>query len=47
MADASRLAGYVTDVTDEAAAGRLIDRILANHGPLDVLVQKISTRRHD
>jgi hypothetical protein len=47
MADASRLAGYVTDVTDEAAAGRFIDRILANHRPLDALVQKISTRRHD
>src|SRR5688572_20595854 len=39
--NASRLDGAVTDVTDEGAVNQLIERILANHGRLDALVNTV------
>jgi NAD(P)-dependent dehydrogenase (short-subunit alcohol dehydrogenase family) len=38
---ASFLEGHQVDVTDEAATGEFIDRILAAHGALDVLVNTV------
>jgi NAD(P)-dependent dehydrogenase (short-subunit alcohol dehydrogenase family) len=38
---AARLAGFGVDVTDEAAVGQLVDKILAQHSRLDVLVNAI------
>jgi NAD(P)-dependent dehydrogenase (short-subunit alcohol dehydrogenase family) len=38
---ASRLDGYVTDVTDEAAVAQLIEKILSKHGRLDALVNTV------
>lgn len=35
------LAGYAADVTDEAAVGRFVVNILAEHGPLDALVNTV------
>ena len=40
-ADGLRLTGYVADVTDEAAAGQLIGKILAQYGRLDALVNAV------
>ena len=40
-ARAARLAGFGVDVTDEAAVGQLVDKILAQHGRLDVLVNAV------
>jgi NAD(P)-dependent dehydrogenase (short-subunit alcohol dehydrogenase family) len=40
-ASAARLAGLGVDVTDEAAVGQLVDKILAQHGRLDVLVNAV------
>src|SRR5258706_1433983 len=40
-ANASRLAGHVTDVTDETAVGELVGKILADHGRLDALVNTV------
>ena len=40
-ADGARLAGHVTDATDEAAAGELVGKILAKHGSLDALVNTV------
>lgn len=40
-ANASRLRGYVADVTDEAAVGQLVAQILADQGPLDALVNTV------
>jgi NAD(P)-dependent dehydrogenase (short-subunit alcohol dehydrogenase family) len=39
--NAARLAGFGVDVTDEAAVGQLVDKILAQHGRLDVLVNAV------
>jgi NAD(P)-dependent dehydrogenase (short-subunit alcohol dehydrogenase family) len=36
-----KLTGYVTDVTDERSVQELVDRILASHGALDVLVNAV------
>src|SRR5258706_15842180 len=40
-ANASRLDGYVTDVTDEAAVSQLIEKILSKHGRLDALINTV------
>lgn len=40
-ANAPRLAGHATDVTDEAATGQLVARILAEQGRLDALVNTV------
>jgi NAD(P)-dependent dehydrogenase (short-subunit alcohol dehydrogenase family) len=40
-ADALRLSGHITDVTDEAAAGQLVGSILAQQGALDALVNTV------
>ena len=40
-ADASRLGGYVTDVTDESAVSQLVGKILAEHARLDALVNAV------
>jgi NAD(P)-dependent dehydrogenase (short-subunit alcohol dehydrogenase family) len=40
-ADTSQLEGFGTDVTDEAAVRQLIERILAQHGRLDILVNTV------
>ena len=37
----SRLGGHVTDVTDEIAVSRLVDKILSEHGRLDALVNAV------
>jgi NAD(P)-dependent dehydrogenase (short-subunit alcohol dehydrogenase family) len=37
----SQLAGFNADVTDEAAVRQLVERILAQHGRLDVLVNTV------
>ncbi len=39
--DASRLSGSQVDVTDDAAAGELITRVLEKHGRLDALVNTV------
>jgi len=36
-----RLAGFGVDVTDEAAVGQLVDKILAQNGRLDILVNAV------
>src|SRR5438874_804747 len=40
-ANSSRLDGAVTDVTDENAVAQLVEKILARHGRLDVLVNTV------
>jgi NAD(P)-dependent dehydrogenase (short-subunit alcohol dehydrogenase family) len=40
-ASGSRLAGYGTDVTDEAAVNQLVGKLLAEHGRLDALVNAV------
>src|SRR6266403_3778913 len=40
-ADAARLAGFEVDVTEEAAVRQLVEKILAQHGSLDVLVNTV------
>jgi NAD(P)-dependent dehydrogenase (short-subunit alcohol dehydrogenase family) len=40
-ANVSLMAGFSADVTDEAAVGQLIEKILAQHGSLDVLVNTV------
>jgi len=40
-ANSSRLDGYVTDVTDEAAVSQLIEKNLSKHGRLDALVNTV------
>ena len=40
-ANASQLEGFSVDVTDEAAVRQLVERILAQHGRLDVLVNTV------
>jgi len=40
-ASAARLTGLGVDVTEEAAVGQLVDKILAQHGRLDVLVNAV------
>ncbi len=37
----SRLGGYVADVTDEAAVGQLVGKIVSEHGRLDALVNTV------
>ncbi|HEV8291965.1 MAG TPA: SDR family NAD(P)-dependent oxidoreductase [Tepidisphaeraceae bacterium] len=39
--NASRLDGYVTDVTDESAVAQLIEKNLSKHGRLDALVNTV------
>jgi NAD(P)-dependent dehydrogenase (short-subunit alcohol dehydrogenase family) len=39
--NAARLQGHVVDVTDEAAAAQLIEKIFSQHGRLDVMVNTI------
>jgi NAD(P)-dependent dehydrogenase (short-subunit alcohol dehydrogenase family) len=39
--NAPRLVGHKVDVTDEAAVQQLIERILADHGRLDVMVNTV------
>lgn len=38
---AALLKGHQVDVTDEAAVRQLIERVLAEHGPLDILVNTV------
>jgi NAD(P)-dependent dehydrogenase (short-subunit alcohol dehydrogenase family) len=40
-ANASSLQGHVVDVTDDAAVSQLVQRILAEHGRLDVVVNTV------
>jgi NAD(P)-dependent dehydrogenase (short-subunit alcohol dehydrogenase family) len=40
-ADGARLAGFEVDVTEEAAVDQLVEKILAQHGRLDVLVNAV------
>jgi len=40
-AHAAQLAGFAVDVTDEAAVRQLVEKILAQHGRLDVLVNAV------
>jgi NAD(P)-dependent dehydrogenase (short-subunit alcohol dehydrogenase family) len=40
-ANGSRLAGYATDVTDEASVSQLVGKILAERGKLDALVNTV------
>jgi NAD(P)-dependent dehydrogenase (short-subunit alcohol dehydrogenase family) len=40
-ANASRLSGHSTDVTDEAAVAGLVDALVARHGRLDALVSAV------
>ena len=40
-ANATRLAGFEVDVTEEAAVGQLVEKVLAQHGRLDVLVNTV------
>jgi NAD(P)-dependent dehydrogenase (short-subunit alcohol dehydrogenase family) len=40
-ADGPRLAGFEVDVTEEAAVAQLVEKILAQHGRLDVLVNTV------
>jgi NAD(P)-dependent dehydrogenase (short-subunit alcohol dehydrogenase family) len=40
-ASGSRLEGHGLDVTDEAAVGQLVERVLAKHGRLDSLVNAV------
>lgn len=39
--NAARLFGQKVDVTDEQAVGRIMERILADHGRLDILVNTV------
>ncbi len=39
--NSSRLDGYVTDVTDEAAVAQLVEKILSKHGRLDALINTV------
>lgn len=39
--DASQLDGFIVDVTDEAAVRQLVEKILAQHGRLDILVNTV------
>jgi NAD(P)-dependent dehydrogenase (short-subunit alcohol dehydrogenase family) len=39
--DAAQLDGFVVDVTDEAAVRQLVEKILAQHGRLDILVNAV------
>jgi NAD(P)-dependent dehydrogenase (short-subunit alcohol dehydrogenase family) len=39
--DAARLAGFEVDVTEEAAVGQLVEKIVAQHGRLDFLVNTV------
>ena len=38
---ASRLEGFVVDVTDEAAVSKLVDSIVSQHGRLDAMVNAV------
>ena len=40
-ADASRLSGHVTDVTDETAVRQMVGKIISGHGRLDALVNAV------
>ena len=40
-ASGARLAGHVADATDEASVRRLVEKILAQHGRLDALVNTV------
>lgn len=40
-ANAARLSGHPTDVTDEAAVAGLVDELVARHGRLDALVNAV------
>jgi len=40
-ANASRLDGSVTDVTDESAVAQLVEKILSKHGRLDALINTV------
>jgi NAD(P)-dependent dehydrogenase (short-subunit alcohol dehydrogenase family) len=40
-AKGSRLGGYATDVTDETAVSQCVEKILAEHGRLDALVNTV------
>jgi len=40
-ANAPRLDGYVTDVTDESAVAQLIEKILSKHARLDALINTV------
>jgi NAD(P)-dependent dehydrogenase (short-subunit alcohol dehydrogenase family) len=40
-ANASHLEGFVVDVTDEAAVRQLVEKILSQHGRLDILVNTV------
>jgi NAD(P)-dependent dehydrogenase (short-subunit alcohol dehydrogenase family) len=39
--NSARLDGFVVDVTDEAAVRQLVEKILAQHGRLDILVNTV------
>jgi len=39
--DAAQLDGFVVDVTDEAAVRQLVEKVLAQHGRLDILVNTV------
>jgi NAD(P)-dependent dehydrogenase (short-subunit alcohol dehydrogenase family) len=39
--DAAQLDGFLVDVTDEAAVRQLVEKILAQHGRLDILVNTV------
>jgi NAD(P)-dependent dehydrogenase (short-subunit alcohol dehydrogenase family) len=40
-ANASQLEGFIVDVTDEAAVRQLVEKVLAQHGRLDILVNAV------
>ncbi len=40
-ANAAQLEGFVVDVTDEASVRQLVEKILAQHGRLDILVNTV------
>jgi NAD(P)-dependent dehydrogenase (short-subunit alcohol dehydrogenase family) len=40
-ANASQLEGFIVDVTDEAAVRQLVEKVLAQHGRLDILVNTV------
>ncbi|HKW17078.1 MAG TPA: SDR family NAD(P)-dependent oxidoreductase [Terriglobales bacterium] len=39
--DGSRLQGHQVDVTSESAVGELVDRLVAEHGKIDILVNSV------